>query len=154
MQLSTRGRYAVMALVDLAAREPQTPARLVSLSEIAASQGISPAYLEQLFARLRRAGLVVSARGPNGGYGLARRADEVSVASVIRAVDDAGAPGECCLDAGDAGGGAGCPTAALWQALCLHIHHFLDTITLADVVAGRLDGTRARPQPREAAVNA
>ena len=151
MQLSTRGRYAVMALVDLAAREPEGAPRSVSLAEIAARQGISPAYLEQLFARLRRAGLVVSARGPSGGYGLARRADEVSIATVIRAVDEGGAPGECCLDAGEAGEAAGCPTAALWQALCLHIHHFLDAITLADVVAGRLDGTRTPRQPREAA---
>jgi Rrf2 family iron-sulfur cluster assembly transcriptional regulator len=152
MQLSTRGRYAVMALVDLAARAPESPARLVSLAEIAARQGISPAYLEQLFARLRRAGLVVSARGPSGGYGLARRADEVSIATVIRAVDEGGdAPGDCCLDAGDAGEASGCPTAALWRALCLHIHHFLDTITLADVVAGRLDGVPMPRRPREAA---
>ncbi len=145
MQLSTRGRYAVMALVDLAMREPEGVPRRISLAEIAASQGISPAYLEQLFARLRRAGLVLSARGPNGGYGLARRAEEISIAAVICAVDDGGdVAGDCCLDAGHTAA-SDCPTAALWRALCLHVHDFLASITLADVVSGRLG---AAPPPR------
>jgi Rrf2 family iron-sulfur cluster assembly transcriptional regulator len=151
MQLSTRGRYAVMALVDLAAQAREGTAQRERLAEIAARQGINPAYLEQLFARLRRAGLVISARGPTGGYGLARPPEAISIAAVIRAVDE-GDPGAeaCCLDAGGAGD-ADCPTAALWQALCVHVHRFLDGISIADVIAGRFGDAVLPPRPREAA---
>jgi Rrf2 family iron-sulfur cluster assembly transcriptional regulator len=85
MQLSTKGRYAVMAMVDMAR---QGECRAVKLAEIADRQEISLAYLEQLFARLRRAGLVVSVRGPGGGYRLARCASETDVAAIVRAVDE------------------------------------------------------------------
>ncbi len=149
MQLSTRGRYAVIALVDLAAHaEPDCAARPVSLAEVAARQGISPAYLEQIFGRLRRAGLVISARGPGGGYCLARPAMQITIATVIRAVDEGNAEG-CCLD-GVAIGAADGPTAALWQELCQRIHDFLDAITLADVVAGKC-GVGHPGKPRKAA---
>ena len=85
MKLSTKGRYAVMAMVDLARHAQAKP---VSLSDIAARQEISLSYLEQLFARLRRAGLVKSVRGPGGGYTIARDLDKVTVADIIKAVDE------------------------------------------------------------------
>jgi Rrf2 family iron-sulfur cluster assembly transcriptional regulator len=89
MQLSTRGRYAVMAMVDLASRQTVgCECGPVCLAEIAASQQLSLSYLEQLFARLRRAGLVASSRGPGGGYRLARDSDRISVAAIIAAVDE------------------------------------------------------------------
>lgn len=144
MQLSTRGRSAVIALVDLAAREQLACAsQPVSLAEIAGRQGISPAYLEQLFGRLRRAGLVVSVRGPGGGYCLARPAAQTSIATVVRAVDE-GSAQACCLEGHDIADG---PTAALWQELCQRIHDFLDAVTLADVVNGKLGvGRPGKPQ--------
>ncbi|MFI4949470.1 MAG: Rrf2 family transcriptional regulator, partial [Caulobacterales bacterium] len=87
MRLSTKGRYAVMAMADLARREAD-PCRAVALAEIAARQEISLSYLEQLFARLRRKGLVRSARGPGGGYRLARAPAETSIAEIVLAVDE------------------------------------------------------------------
>src|SRR5512143_3268290 len=87
MRLSTKGRYAVMAMVDLARRETDA-IRAVALAEIASRQEISLSYLEQLFARLRRKGLVQSARGPGGGYRLARAAAETSIAEIVLAVDE------------------------------------------------------------------
>ena len=87
MRLSTKGRYAVMAMVDLARREDDA-CRAVALADIAARQEISLSYLEQLFARLRRRGLVTSARGPGGGYRLASGADQTSIADIVHAVDE------------------------------------------------------------------
>jgi Rrf2 family iron-sulfur cluster assembly transcriptional regulator len=149
MRLSTRGRYAVMAMVEMAAREAAGQGcaqggRPVSLAEIAAAQRLSVAYLEQLFARLRRAGLVASARGPGGGYRLARPPESIPVAEVVEAADepivatrcDEGGPG--CL-AGDR-----CRTHDLWAELGDQIRLFLGGMSLADVVDGRVSG-RARP---------
>jgi Rrf2 family iron-sulfur cluster assembly transcriptional regulator len=148
MRLSTRGRYAVMAMVEMAAREAGGQAcangRPVSLAEIAAAQRLSVAYLEQLFARLRRAGLVASARGPGGGYRLARPPAAIPVAEVVEAADepiiatrcDEGGPG--CL------AGERCRTHDLWAELGDQIRLFLGGMTLADVVEGRVTG-RARP---------
>src|SRR5205085_11098767 len=87
MRLATKGRYAVMAMADLGRRE-SGPERAVALAEIAARQEISLSYLEQLFARLRRKGLVKSARGPGGGYRLARAAEATSIAEIVHAVDE------------------------------------------------------------------
>src|ERR687896_2407937 len=87
MRLSTKGRYAVMAMADLARRQDDA-ARAVALADIAARQEISLSYLEQLFARLRRKGLVKSARGPGGGYRLARTADATTIAEIVHAVDE------------------------------------------------------------------
>jgi Rrf2 family iron-sulfur cluster assembly transcriptional regulator len=92
MRLSTKGRYAVMAMVDLARRESEA-VRAVALADIAARQEISLSYLEQLFARLRRRGLVTSARGPGGGYRLARGAEVTSIADIVHAVDEPPAAG-------------------------------------------------------------
>lgn len=156
MRLSTRGRYAVMAMVELAARQERAvkPAAgknvaPVSLAEIAASQMLSLAYLEQLFGPLRRAGLVASARGPGGGYRLARPAQQISISAIVDAVDEPiratrcedGAPG--CI------GGRRCITHDLWAELGEQIRLFLDGLTLHDVVRGDVQGRAMAPQRRE-----
>lgn len=138
MQLSTRGRYAVMAMVDLAARQTLgCECGPVCLAEIAARQKLSHAYLEQLFVKLRRAGLVASARGPGGGYRLARASNAIAVADIVAAVEEPRVEA-CCQ------GGGTCQTDDLWQELGRQIQMFLDGVTLADVVAGRVLG-RAVP---------
>ena len=136
MRLSTKGRYAVMAMADLAKRGGE---RAVCLSDIAERQEISLAYLEQLFARLRRGGLVKSVRGPGGGYRLARPAAMTFVADIVTAVDEpleavrcGGLPGGCMP------GGERCLTHDLWDDLGRHIHDYLSSVTLDDVVSGRL----------------
>ena len=136
MQLSTKGRYAVMAMTDLAGRPGE---RAVSLAEIAARQQISQAYLEQLFARLRRRGLVTAQRGPGGGYRLAKSAAETSVADVVTAVDEplratrcAGGKVGCLRD------GARCLTHDLWDETGRRIQDYLASVSLADVLNGRL----------------
>jgi Rrf2 family iron-sulfur cluster assembly transcriptional regulator len=89
MQLSTRSRYAVMAMVDLATRQTLgCECGPICLAEISARQRLSQAYLEQLFGKLRRAGLVASARGPGGGYRLARTSDVIAIADIVSAVDE------------------------------------------------------------------
>lgn len=145
MRLSTKGRYAVMAMADLAQNEGE--ARAVCLADIAERQDISLAYLEQIFARLRRRGLVKSMRGPGGGYRLAKPAGETPVADIITAVDEplsalrcSGGPKGCMP------GGVRCLTHDLWDALGRQIHEFLAGVSLEDVTAGRL-----RPQAVEAA---
>ncbi|MBE9603563.1 Rrf2 family transcriptional regulator [Acetobacteraceae bacterium H6797] len=154
MRLSTRGRYAVMAMVEMAARQGKLDAEAccraqpVSLSEISAAQQLSLAYLEQIFAKLRRAGLVSSARGPGGGYRLGRPAATIAVADIVSAVDENvctircedGGPG--CVD------GQKCRTHDLWAELDEHIRLFFTHMTLDDVVEGRVLG-RALP-PRRA----
>lgn len=127
MKLSTKGRYAVTAMLDLALHENRGP---VILADISQGQGISLSYLEQLFARLRRARLVSGVRGPGGGYRLARPAQAITVADIIVAVDDNG-------DAlgGHEGklNGAHCLTHDLWSELSAQIYDFLNGITLADL---------------------
>ena len=122
MQLSTRGRYAVMAMADLATRNrDQSAAMTVSLADIAERQQLSQSYLEQLFGKLRRAGLVGSARGPGGGYRLARPAGEIAIADIVAAVDeptkatrcDAGRGG-CLLSPSPGIGNGLCQTHELW----------------------------------------
>jgi Rrf2 family transcriptional regulator, iron-sulfur cluster assembly transcription factor len=142
MRLSTKGRYAVMAMADLAGHEN---GRAVSLADIARRQEISLSYLEQLFAKLRRHGLVKSVRGPGGGYRLSRPADELRVADIILAVDEPIRATRCVP------GMKGCMTASircvthdLWEELGQQIHVFLSSISLADVVQRRVLG-RAQP---------
>ena len=138
MQLSTKGRYAVMALADLASRSAGRPVRL---AEIAARQNISLAYLEQLFSRMRRAGLVESMRGPGGGYVLARDPVEIVVADIMRAVDE---PVKMTRCGGEDENGCmnddRCITHDLWSALSNRVVSFLNGVTLFDVV----DGTALR----------
>lgn len=161
MRLSTRSRYAVMAMADLAARggapygarggAPCGIERPVSLTEIAGAQLLSLAYLEQLFGRLRRAGLVASARGPGGGYRLARPAAEIGIGEIVEAVDEPIAATRC--DDGGPGCLAGerCLTHDLWAELGEQIRLFLCGITLADVVAGDVRGRAIAPRICEAA---
>lgn len=149
MKLSTKGRYAVTALADLALRSEGAPggAGRVSLAEIAERQSLSLAYLEQLFARLRRAGLVESVRGPGGGYRLARGPEAINVAEVMAAVDERlnamGCEGE--IGQGCSGGRAQCLTHDLWERLSAHVHVFLAKTTLADVVGDGLAPCPAVP---------
>jgi len=137
MKLSTKGRYAVTAMMDLAIHDKYGP---VTLSEISQCQGISLSYLEQLFAKLRKSGLVEGVRGPGGGYRLARSAEQVTVAEIISAVDEK-------LDATRCGGrenchqGRRCLTHELWSELSQQIFSFLEGITLAQFVE--------RPRVRE-----
>jgi Rrf2 family transcriptional regulator, iron-sulfur cluster assembly transcription factor len=139
MNLSTKGRYAVMALVDLARHANGKP---VALNEIAQRQEISLSYLEQLFARLRRGGLVVSARGPGGGYRLARPADETRIADIMLAVDEPIKATRCQLGSprGCTGQQGRCVTHDLWEELSRQIQIFLSAVTLADVVNKRVLG--------------
>ena len=152
MRLSTKGRYAVMAMADLAGHAPeshkesQTDAKPVALAEIAERQDISLSYLEQLFAKLRRGGLVTSVRGPGGGYRLSRPSAELRIADIIVAVDEPIAATRC--KTGSAKGctktGARCVTHDLWEELGQQIHVFLSSVSLADVVEKRVLG-RAKP---------
>jgi Rrf2 family iron-sulfur cluster assembly transcriptional regulator len=144
MRLSSKGRYAVMAMADLARHAAQDsrgaqPARAVSLAEISHRQDLSLAYLEQLFAHLRRKGLVNSVRGPGGGYRLARPAAELAIAEIVLAVDEPLEAVRCTSkQAGCMPGGERCLTHDLWEALGDHIHDFLAGVSLDDVVKGRL----------------
>ena len=144
MRLSTKGRYAVMAMADLARRENE---RAVSLADIAARQEISLSYLEQLFARLRREGLVKSLRGPGGGYRLAKASADTDIAAIVLAVDEPLRATRCADHAkGCMLKGEKCLTHDLWEEMGRQIHDYLASVSLADVVNGRL-----RPQRSEAA---
>jgi Rrf2 family iron-sulfur cluster assembly transcriptional regulator len=136
MKLSTKGRYAVMAMADIAAHREQQP---VSLADISVRQDISQEYLEQLFGKLRRAGLVESVRGPGGGYQLALDPDEMWIADIVSAVDEPMQVTRC--QDGDAVygcvGGDKCVTHELWAALGRQIYGFLAAVTLGDVVEKR-----------------
>lgn len=152
MKLSTKGRYAVMAMTDLAMNAQGRP---ISLSEISERQQISLSYLEQLFARLRRAGLVRSARGPGGGYSLARSSETLFVSEIVLAVDEPikatrcahtsnklGAnkrlsPENAAREIGCMPGGQRCLTHNLWEDLGFAIHDYLSTVSLSDVVHKR-----------------
>ena len=144
MKLSTKGRYAMVALADLAtAREDH----LTSLADISRRQDISLPYLEQLFVKLRRAGLVDSARGPGGGYRLARSPETIRVSEVLEAVDEtvsalhtgAGASG------GVSGSRAQSLTNRLWEGLSAHVYVFLHQTSLADVIRNELKPCPAVP---------
>ena len=135
MKLSTKGRYAVMALVDLAS---QSDGRPVALADIAERQEISLSYLEQLFARLRRKGLVKSARGPGGGYRLAKNAEETMISEIVHAVDEPLRATRCGVGKGCMMKGERCLTHDLWEDLGRRIEDYLASVSLADVVSGRL----------------
>lgn len=131
MRLTTKGRYAVTAVLDLAFHEHKGPVSLAAISE---RQCISLSYLEQLFARLRRNGVVKSTRGPGGGYTLNRDAADISVADVILAVDES-CQVTACDDADGCQGGYQCLTHDLWNELSSEIRNFLDGISLAEMMA-------------------
>ena len=131
MRLTTKGRFAVTAMLDLALRGGKNPVTLAGISE---RQDISLSYLEQLFSRLRRHELVESVRGPGGGYFLARTLSNITVADIIRAVDEP-------IDATQCGGKENCHdehrclTHDLWMGLNAHIYDYLDNVSLATLVA-------------------
>ena len=133
MRLTTKGRYAVTAMLDLAINHNQGP---ITLADISRRQGISLSYLEQLFSRLRKRGLVDSTRGPGGGYRLSRSADAIVIADVIAAVDESVDATKCkgqknCHDS------RACLTHQLWTDLSGQIRDFLSEITLAQVLEKR-----------------
>lgn len=155
MRLSTKGRYAVMAMADLAKNgRSDGVTRAVPLAEIALRQEISLSYLEQLFARLRKSGLVQSVRGPGGGYRLAKGADATVIAEIVLAVDEPIRATRCighsspkgCMMAGER-----CITHNLWEDLGDEIHRYLAAVSLEDVVMNR---TGARRRAAEVGVAA
>jgi len=145
VRLSTKGRYAVMAMVDLARYGNDRP---VCLADIAERQEISLSYLEQLFAKLRRGGLVKSVRGPGGGYLLTHHRDDTRIADIILAVDEPihavrCTPGEvtgCRIDR------SRCLTHDLWEELSNQIHLYLSSVSLGDVCERRVLGTSGLAQ--------
>jgi len=138
MRLTTKGRYAVTAMLDLAINYQNGP---ITLSDISKRQGISLSYLEQLFSKLRKNGLVDSARGPGGGYRLSRDADEIAVGDVITAVDEKIDVTQC-GGKGDCHGGGPCLTHELWCDLSKQIYDFLNDISLGNLVRDREERER------------
>lgn len=139
MQLSTKGRYAVMAMVDLAGHGSGSSLPLASIAE---RQHISVAYLEQLFMKLRRAGLVKAVRGPKGGYQLSRAPSDISVADIMTAADEPVRMNRCSVEGNDwCLGTKRCATHDLWRALGIHISAFLGAVSLKDVLDGTLSGS-------------
>lgn len=130
MRLTTKGRYAVTAMLDLAMHHGNGP---TALADIARRQGISLSYLEQLFARLRRQGLVSSVRGPGGGYNLAREGGDIHIAEVIAAVDE-NLDTTRCGGAGNCHNDGPCLTHDLWQDLSDRIYDYLSHVSLQDLV--------------------
>lgn len=161
MRLTTKGRYAVTAVLDLAIHQGKGP---IALADIAQRQGISLSYLEQLFAKLRKRGLVISVRGPGGGYNLARDATSIYIAEVITAVDE-NVDTTRCGGAHNCKGDGPCLTHDLWMDLSDRIYGYLNNISLHDLVvrgggedasgrqpkrpieAGRRTGTKVRLDP-------
>ena len=154
MRLTTKGRFAVTAMLDLALNEDAKPVTLAGISE---RQAISLSYLEQLFSRLRRQGLVTSVRGPGGGYRLAKAHAEISVSHIISAVDELIDATQCagkedCHDAGR------CMTHDLWASLNTKILDYLSGVTLAELVENQrqndagLTPTKVHFSPRKTAV--
>lgn len=130
MRLTTKGRYAVTAVLDLSFHQHKGP---VSLADISDRQGISLSYLEQLFARLRRNDIVSSTRGPGGGYSLTREPEQVSMAEIILAVDESYEATNCSSEPSGCSGQQQCLTHDLWQELSQEIHQFLNGISLAEM---------------------
>ena len=136
MRLTTKGRFAVTAMLDLALREQQGP---VALAAIAQRQQISLSYLEQLFGKLRRSELVESTRGPGGGYSLGRKADDITVADIIQAVDEPIDATGCAGKENCMGEDAGrCMTHDLWASLNQKVIEYLDSISLKKLVEDQL----------------
>lgn len=131
MKLSTKGRYAVTAMLDLAIQQRRGP---VTLADISECQKISLSYLEQLFAKLRRSGLVEGVRGPGGGYRLAMEPGEITIAEIVSAVDES-VDATKCAGKGDCEDGQRCLTHELWEDLSAQIHQFLSGITLEEFLS-------------------
>lgn len=132
MRLTTKGRYAVTAVLDLAFHQQTGP---VSLADISERQEISLSYLEQLFSKLRKNDIVSSTRGPGGGYRLSSPPGEISIVDVINAVDESYTAKACSEGTHCQGAAARCLTHDLWDELSIKIHDFLDDISLADLMS-------------------
>ena len=147
MRLTTKGRFAVTAMVDLAKHQDKGP---VALATIAERQDISLSYLDQLFSRLRREGLVSRVRGPGGGYRPGRPMDEITIAEIVEAVDEP-------LDTTQCGGKENCQndhicsTHHLWSNLNVRMMEYLDSVTLGAVVRGEIKRVISRRRPRKKA---
>ncbi|HCI53032.1 MAG TPA: DNA-binding protein [Gallionella sp.] len=133
MRLTTKGRFAVTAMVDLAMNGGRGPVTLASISE---RQKISLSYLEQLFGKLRRSNLVESVRGPGGGYYLAKTATKIKIAEIVVAVDEP-LDATYCAEKGDCRDGQPCLTHNLWMGLNERIYSYLDSINLQQLVEGQ-----------------
>ena len=144
MMLSTKGRYAVMAMVDLASQQKESP---VTLAAIAERQEIPLAYLEQIYSRLKKSGIVSSVRGPGGGYKLGRAASSLNIAEIVSASEEAlkmtrcGGETKVCMSTKTQ-----CLTHDLWEGLGAQIDHYLSSLTLADVVGRRIQAKFPREQ--------
>ncbi len=150
MRLTTKGRFAVTAMIDLALRQNNGPVTLAAISQ---RQHISLSYLEQLFGKLRRNELVESTRGPGGGYTLARKPEEITVADIILSVDEPIDATQCGGKENCLGESGRCMTHELWSALNQHMVEFLDSVTLQKLVDGQLAKgveVEAKPAARRA----
>jgi len=131
MKLTSKGRYAVTAMLDVTIHAANGP---VSLADISERQAISLSYLEQLFSKLRKSGLVISIRGPGGGYRLGKCSAQIAVADIISAVNES-VDATRCHGKGNCQGGEACLTHSLWEGLSERIEEFLQNISLAELVA-------------------
>lgn len=134
MRLTTKGRYAVTAMLDLSLHHGGGP---ITLADIAERQAISLSYLEQLFSRMRKRGLVVSVRGPGGGYSLARPTEEITIAEIITAVDES-VDTTRCHGAHNCQNNELCLTHDLWEDLSTRIYDYLDQVSLQDMMSRRV----------------
>lgn len=141
MRLTTKGRFAVTAMVDLAMRGDQSPVTLAGISE---RQKISLSYLEQLFGKLRRSNIVSSVRGPGGGYRLARPAAQIPISEIILAVDEP-LDATNCEGRGDCLEGGECITHELWMGLTKTIYAYLAEVTLQDMVDSQKKDQQVSP---------
>jgi len=145
MRLTTKGRYAVTAMLDLAFHSQKKP---VTLTDIATRQTISLSYLEQLFSRLRKAGMVTGVRGPGGGYQLSRQASDINIADIIAAVDEP-VDSTKCGGKGDCQDGQACLTHDLWTGLSEQIRSYLEDISLGELLEKKPVSDVARRQERD-----
>jgi len=135
MMISTKGRYALRVMLDLASRGDG----FLSLKEVAEEQGISMKYLEAIVSRLHKSGLVLSHRGKDGGYKLAKPASAITVAEILSSAEGSLLPVECAGLGNDCCRAEGCLTLPLWKALDRRIETYLSAVTLEDVLLGRVD---------------
>ena len=147
MRLTTKGRFAVTAMIDLGMRQHKGPVTLAGISQ---RQSISLSYLEQLFAKLRRHSLVESTRGPGGGYRLGKAAADISVADIIFAVDEP-LDATLCGGRGNCDNDQRCMTHELWTNLNRQMIDYLDSVSLADLVAQQHQNAHAAPRPASVA---
>lgn len=138
MKLTSKGRYAVTAMLDIALNQAKGPITLAMISE---RQDISLSYLEQIFAKLKKYDLVLSARGPGGGYRLSRNADQITINQVIGAVNE-DLEARKCRGKSNCKGGEECLSHELWSELSCMIEEFLDNVTLQDVMDKKEQKTR------------